>query len=101
MAGRVLRDSKGRYAGSTRGWGRGVSRGGKGGASGGGRIKKKGSGVIYSRPAAVGMAIKRGVSVGGPIAALNRRSPSALATAAAVASVTGAQTYRKARTGRL
>jgi len=104
MAGRALRDSKGRYAGSTRGWGAGRSRG-RGGPSGsGGRsIKKKGSGVRFSRPAAAMAAVKRGASVGGPItmAGLATRSPTTTATGVAVAAHIGAQTYRKARTGRL
>lgn len=102
MAGRVLRDSKGRYAGSTRGWGAGGRRGG-GSQSGGKRVKKVGSGVKFSRPAAVQKAIHRGVSVGSPIVnvGLATRRPSAVATGVAVAAVTGAQTYRKARTGRL
>lgn len=102
MAGRVLRDSKGRYAGSTRGWGAGRGRGGSS-QSGGKTIKKKGSGVQMARPAAVRVAIQRGLSVGAKSATTGMiaRQPVLVAAGGLDAVRVGASTYRRARTGRL
>lgn len=59
MAGRVLRDSRGRYAGSTRGWGRGRSTHGGGFGQG-----TKGKTKQLRSPAQTRAAIQRGASIG-------------------------------------
>jgi hypothetical protein len=59
MAGHVLRDSNGRYAGSTRGWGRGRTT--HGGGFGGG---KKGKQLSIAQAQRRALAIKAGKSIG-------------------------------------
>jgi hypothetical protein len=58
MAGRVLRDSNGRYAGSTKGWGRGRT------THGGGFNGKKGKQISIAQAQRRAMAIKAGKAIG-------------------------------------
>jgi len=62
MAGRVLRNSRGQFAGSTGGWGRG--RVGRGGGFGNGRKGKVRSLSGFQRQQRITRTIKRGGSVG-------------------------------------
>jgi len=62
MAGRVLRNSRGQFAGSTGGWGRGRST--HGGGFGGGRKGKVRSLKGYQRQQQMTRIIKRGGSIG-------------------------------------
>jgi hypothetical protein len=63
MAGRTLRDSKGKYAGSTRGFGRGQKRGG---VTGGGRVKAKGGKTAKKALTATQKRhLKKSIAIGG------------------------------------
>jgi hypothetical protein len=62
MAGRVLRNSRGQFAGSTGGWGRG--RVGRGGGFGNGRKGKVRSLSGFQRQQRITRTIRRGGSVG-------------------------------------
>ena len=62
MAGRVLRDSNGRYAGSTKGWGRGRT------THGGGFNGKKGKQISIAQAQRRAFAIKAGKAVGTALA---------------------------------
>jgi hypothetical protein len=110
MAGRVLRDSRGRYAGSTRGWGRG--RGTHGGGFGPGikgRTKQLRSPAETRRRIQQGASI--GIAVGGTVAthvlarkAIGAKNPKKLIAGATVAVIIAnaggiaAKTLRKGRT---
>jgi hypothetical protein len=66
VAGRVLRNSKGQYAGSTRGWGAGVKRGGRKAA---GKIKHNWGALSPGRKGIIAGASIGFVAGAGPVGA--------------------------------